>query len=74
MNKSILHTPVCDLFGIKYPIFSAGMGGVVSPSGPELAAAVSKAGGLGVIGGAFVPPEKSRREIQQLRNEQAIWN
>ena len=69
MNKSILHTPVCDLFGIKYPIFSAGMGGVVSPSGPELAAAVSKAGGLGVIGGAFVPPEELRRQIQQVRNE-----
>ena len=39
MNKSILHTPVCDMFGIKYPIFSAGIRGVVPPSGPELAAA-----------------------------------
>ena len=69
MAHSLLHTPVCDLFGIEYPIFSAGMGGVVSPSGPELAAAVSEAGGLGVIGGAFVPPEELRQQIQQIRNE-----
>ena len=27
MKKSILHTPVCDMFGIEYPIFLAGMGG-----------------------------------------------
>jgi len=69
VSKSILHTPVCDLFGIEYPIFSAGMGGVVSPSGPELAAAVSKAGGLGMIGGAFVEPEELRKQIRQIREE-----
>ena len=57
------------MFGIEYPIFSAGMGGVVSPSGPELVAAVSKAGGLGVIGGAFVPPEEIRKWILQVREE-----
>ncbi len=67
MSKSKLHTPICDMFGIKYPIFSAGMGGIVSPSGPELAAAVSEAGGLGVVGGAFVPPEELRRWILQIR-------
>ncbi|MEM8858297.1 MAG: nitronate monooxygenase [Chloroflexota bacterium] len=65
MNK--LHTPICDIFGIEYPIFSAGMGGIVSPAGPELAAAVSEAGGLGVLGGAFVPPEELRRWILQVR-------
>ena len=45
------------------------MGGIVSPSGPELAAAVSQAGGLGVIGGAFVDPEELRKQIQQVRDE-----
>ncbi len=55
------------MFGIDYPIFSAGMGGIVSPAGPELAGAVSAAGGLGVIGGAFVPPDKLRQQILQLR-------
>ena len=48
MNKSALHTSVCDMFGIEYPIFSAGMGGTVSPAGPELAAAVSNTDSLGV--------------------------
>src|ERR1700680_2318428 len=36
------------LFGLKYPIFSAGMGGTAIP---ELAIAVSNAGGLGAISG-----------------------
>lgn len=69
MKKSPLHTPICELFGIEYPIFCAGMGGIVSPSGPELAAAVSEAGGLGVLGGAFVPPEELRQWILQVRNQ-----
>lgn len=68
MTKVNLHTPVCDLFGIEYPIFSAGMGGIISPSGPELAAAVSEAGGLGVLGGAFVHPDELCRQIQQVRD------
>lgn len=69
MSQTLLHTEVCDLFGIQYPILCAGMGGVVSPSGPELAAAVSEAGGLGVLGGAFVPPDELRQWILQVRNE-----
>src|SRR5208282_226917 len=46
-NVSMLHTPICDYFGIKYPILLAGMGGVAMH---KLVAAVSNAGGLGVIG------------------------
>lgn len=67
MTQPKLHTPICDMFGIEYPVFSAGMGGIVSPSGPELAAAVSEAGGLGVLGGAFVPPDELRQWILQVR-------
>lgn len=67
MNKFTLHTPICDMFNIEYPIFSAGMGGIISPAGPELVTAVSAAGGLGVLGGAFVPPEELRRWILQVR-------
>ncbi len=48
------HSPICDLFGIEYPIVLAGMG---DASGPELTAAVSNAGGLGVLGGATCTPE-----------------
>ena len=67
MNKEILRTPICDMFGIEYPIFSAGMGGLVSPAGPELAAAVSEAGGLGVLGAAFDPPDVLRKHILEIR-------
>ena len=42
-----LHTKLCDLLGVKHPIMLAGMGGV---SYAELAAAVSNAGGYGVLG------------------------
>ena len=41
-------TPLCDLLGITHPILNVGF---AMPAGPELAAAVSNAGGLGVIGG-----------------------
>ncbi|MFQ5666914.1 MAG: nitronate monooxygenase, partial [Candidatus Binatia bacterium] len=44
MSALTLHTPLCDLLGIRYPIVLAGMGRI---SSPELAAAVSNAGGLG---------------------------
>jgi enoyl-[acyl-carrier protein] reductase II len=60
-----LHTPVCDLFGIEYPIFLAGMGGV---STAPLVAAVSNAGGLGVIGAATMSPDELRSQIQQTRD------
>ncbi len=60
----MLQTPICDYFGIKYPIVLAGMGGVALS---RLAAAVSNAGGLGVIGAAGLTPEELRREIRKVR-------
>lgn len=45
-----IRTPLCDLFGIRYPVLLAPMAGV---SGGALAAAVSRAGGLGLIGGGY---------------------
>jgi enoyl-[acyl-carrier protein] reductase II len=60
----MLHTPICDLFGIKYPIVLAGMGSVAMH---KLAAAVSNAGGLGVIGAAGLSPEQMRDEIRKTR-------
>ena len=59
-----LHTPICDIFGIEYPILLAGMGGV---STAPLVAAVSQAGGLGVIGAATMSPDDLRREIRHTR-------
>jgi nitronate monooxygenase len=50
-----LRTPLCDLFGIDYPILNAPMGGGDAPG--RLAAAVSEAGGLGLIGGTAIGGE-----------------
>jgi nitronate monooxygenase len=44
----MLHTRICDLFGIEHPVLNAPM---ASSAAAELAAAVSEAGGLGMIGG-----------------------
>ena len=63
-----LSTPVCERLGIRYPIVLAGMGGLhgmVIP--PELVAAVSNAGGLGVTGLTDVEPEEIRRRIRRIR-------
>ena len=46
--KRPLHTPLCELLGLRHPILLAGMAG--GPTTPELVAAVSQAGGLGVFG------------------------
>jgi enoyl-[acyl-carrier protein] reductase II len=59
-----LHTPLCDLLGIEHPIMLAGMGGV---SFAELAAAVSNAGGYGVLGMAGRGPEFIRDEMRKVR-------
>jgi NAD(P)H-dependent flavin oxidoreductase YrpB (nitropropane dioxygenase family) len=59
-----LRTPICDLFGIQYPIFAAGMGGVTMA---PLAGAVSAAGGLGVLGATFCTPDELREEIAAVR-------
>ena len=60
----MIRTPLCDLLGIKYPIIEGGMAWVGTA---ELAAAVSNAGGLGVIGGGNAPPEDVAEEIQRVR-------
>jgi nitronate monooxygenase len=42
-----LHTPLCDLLGIRLPVLLAPM--AQGPGTPELAAAVTRAGGLGIV-------------------------
>ena len=63
MNPS-LHTRLCDLLAVRYPIMCAPMGWI---TGPELAAAVSNAGGLGIMGAGPFPPEVLRASIRRLR-------
>ena len=60
----MLHTRLCDFLGIEYPIICAPMGFV---TGPELAAAVSNAGRLGIMSFSGNPPEALRQEIRRLR-------
>ena len=59
-----LQTRVCDLLGIQLPIFQAGMSSYTTP---ELVAAVSNAGGLGIIGGLSREPDELREEIRKVR-------
>jgi enoyl-[acyl-carrier protein] reductase II len=61
---SKLQTPVCDLLGIQLPIFQAGMSTYTTP---ELVAAVSNAGGVGIIGGLFRAADELRDEIRRVR-------
>jgi NAD(P)H-dependent flavin oxidoreductase YrpB (nitropropane dioxygenase family) len=61
---SRLQTPVCDLLGIQLPICQAGMSSYTTP---ELVAAVSNAGGLGIIGGLSREPDELREEIRKVR-------
>ena len=63
-TSSRLRTPLCDLLGIEYPLLQSGMAPI---GGPELAAAVSGAGGLGILGAAHLAPEEVRRRIREVR-------
>ena len=60
----MIHTDVCDRIGIEYPIFQGGMAWV---SEHVLAAAVSNAGGLGIISAMNAPGEYLRKEIRACR-------
>lgn len=59
-----MKTRVTELLGIEYPIIQGGMAWVAEHN---LAAAVSEAGGLGLIGGANAPGEAVREEIRKAR-------
>lgn len=60
-----LQTRLCDLLGIQYPILQGGMAWV---STAELAAAVSEAGGLGIIGSGQAPPEWLLEQIARAKS------
>ena len=60
----MINTKICELLGIRYPIFQGGMAWVADAA---LAAAVSNAGGLGIIAGMNMNGEQLRAEIGRLR-------
>ena len=59
-----MKTRITEMVGIEYPSIQGGMAGVAEH---HLAAAVSEAGGLGLIGGANAPGEVVRDEIRKAR-------
>jgi enoyl-[acyl-carrier protein] reductase II len=61
----MIRTRLCDLLGIKHPIIQGGMAWAATA---ELAAAVSNAGGLGIVGAGNLPPETVRSELRRARS------
>lgn len=60
----MIHTPICDMLGIEYPIFQGGMAWV---SDASLASAVSNGGGLGIISAMNADGEYLRSEIRKCK-------
>jgi len=60
----MLKTRLCEILGIEYPILQGGMAWIADA---ELAAAVSNAGGLGIIAGGSRSEEELRREIRKCK-------
>jgi NAD(P)H-dependent flavin oxidoreductase YrpB (nitropropane dioxygenase family) len=60
----MLRTPVCDVLGIEVPVVQAGMSTFTSA---QLVAAVSNAGGLGILGALLRPADQLREEIHRIR-------
>ena len=61
----MIRTAFTELVGIDHPVVSAGMGSGIS--GGDLTAAVSQAGGLGVIGASWLPPEEVAGAAARVR-------
>ncbi|UCG84373.1 MAG: nitronate monooxygenase [Dehalococcoidia bacterium] len=64
MANRKLHTKLCDVLEIEYPIMQAGMGGFADP---PLVIAVSEAGGLGTLGGCVYEPDELDAAIKEIR-------
>lgn len=60
----MIKSKICELLGIEYPIFQGGMAWVADA---HLAAAVSEAGGLGILAGMNMNGEQLRAEIRKLK-------
>jgi NAD(P)H-dependent flavin oxidoreductase YrpB (nitropropane dioxygenase family) len=61
---NILHTRICDLFGVRYPIIQTGMGWV---SGPRLTAATSAAGGMGILAAVTMTIPEMEAAIRSVK-------
>ena len=64
MTKPALHTRICDLFGVEFPIVQTGMGWV---SGARLTSATANAGGLGILASATMTYPELRAAIAEVK-------
>ncbi|RJQ30246.1 MAG: enoyl-[acyl-carrier-protein] reductase FabK [Peptococcaceae bacterium] len=64
MSDCLIRTRLCELLGIDYPVIQGGMAWV---STAELAAAVSEAGGVGIIGSGTAPAAWVEEQIRLTR-------
>lgn len=64
----MIHSPICNILGIEKPIFQGGMAWIADA---RLAAAVSEAGGLGLISSINAGTEAVRAEIRKARERTA---
>jgi len=60
----MLRTRICEILGIEYPVFQGGMAWIADAN---LAAAVSNAGGLGIIAGGNRTTEELREEVRKCK-------
>jgi len=60
----MIRTILCDLLNIEHPIVQGGMAWMATA---ELVAAVSEAGGLGILGGGNAPPDYVRAQVQETK-------
>jgi enoyl-[acyl-carrier protein] reductase II len=60
----MIRTPLCEMLGIQHPIVQGGMAWAATA---ELAAAVSNAGALGIVGAGDAPPDAVRQELRRTR-------
>jgi NAD(P)H-dependent flavin oxidoreductase YrpB (nitropropane dioxygenase family) len=63
-DPDALRTRLTQLFGVRYPIVQTGMGWVATP---QLAAATSAAGGLGILAAATMSLDELRRAVKEVR-------
>lgn len=62
-----LHSNLCEILNIRYPIVLAGMAGI--PNMANLVSAVSNAGGLGTLGAGYMTPEDMRSAIKKIKQQ-----
>ena len=65
MTSGVLHTALCDLAGVRFPIVQTGMGWV---AGPRLVSATANAGGLGILASATMSYEELANAIAEVKS------